>query len=196
MRLGGGGVVSALAASSLGRQHFLYLMLEPQGHGRFRPGAGTDALLRRLLDVCEAAAKRRGDRLADGAPYGGAEPLASARRPRTQRSRLGARAHGGCARAAPSWVLGDLALFGVGGWTLRPHSVRSIRYAFRRSEPFSEPDLVWDEPLRFHWEEIAEHPDRCGFRLVQGVYAAFGFYEDEIPENFDRETEVLRFPKE
>jgi hypothetical protein len=48
MRLGGGGFVSALAASSLGRQHLLYLTPEPQGHGRFRPGAGTDTLLRRL----------------------------------------------------------------------------------------------------------------------------------------------------
>ena len=51
MRLGGGGFVSALAASSLGRQHFLYLTPEPQGHGRFRPGAGTDTLLRRLPKV-------------------------------------------------------------------------------------------------------------------------------------------------
>ncbi len=38
---GAGGAAAMRAASSLGRQHFLYLVPEPQGHGPFRLGADT-----------------------------------------------------------------------------------------------------------------------------------------------------------
>jgi len=94
------------------------------------------------------------------------------------------------------WVLGDLALFGLKGWTLRPHS--PFDHVFRSSKPFAEsdlaePDLVWDKPLMFSWDEIIDHPDRCGFRLVQRVYEAFGFEEHEMPREFDRESGRLAF---
>lgn len=100
------------------------------------------------------------------------------------------------AKGKVSSVLGDVALFGLRGWTLRPYSPRAIDYAFRQSAPYAERDLVWDDPLEFDWEEILKKPDRCGFRLVARVYEAFGYYEDEIPMEFERESGRLRFPQE
>jgi hypothetical protein len=35
-------------------------------------------------------------------------------------------------------------------------------------------------------------PDRCGLRLARAIYARFGFEEDGIPVEFDRQSGVLR----
>jgi len=92
-------------------------------------------------------------------------------------------------------VAADLALFGIGGWSLRegtPHD--DLFFGNDLSAPQDEPDLVW-EPVVFQFREIDEHPDRCGFRLVRRVYQAFGFRESDMPREYDVETGKLLLPE-
>jgi hypothetical protein len=93
-------------------------------------------------------------------------------------------------------VLADLALFGLQGWTLRPHSPRSFGYRLHSPAPFDEENLLLPKPLTFQRDEILHKADRCGFRLVKQVYERFGYWEKEIPEEFDRESGRLIFPNE
>jgi hypothetical protein len=93
-------------------------------------------------------------------------------------------------------VLGDMALFGLKDWTLRPYSPRSIRYKFHNPKPFPEENLLLPNPLTFQRDEILDEPDRCGIRLVAQVYESFGYWEKEIPQEFDRERGQLVFPNE
>lgn len=90
-------------------------------------------------------------------------------------------------------VAADLALFGAGGWGLREGSPGDFFFGndFVRLE---EPDLVW-EPVVFRFQEIDEHPDRCGFRLVRRVYQAFGFREADMPRQYDPDTGRLVLPE-
>jgi len=90
-------------------------------------------------------------------------------------------------------VASGLALFGIGGWGLRPGSPGHF---FRENEivRMEEPDLLW-EPTVFRFGEIDEHPDRCGFRLVRRVYQAFGFRESDMPREYDVETGRLLLPE-
>jgi hypothetical protein len=90
-------------------------------------------------------------------------------------------------------VAADLALFGTGGWGLREGTPGDFFLGndLTRSE---EPDLIW-EPEVFTFKEINEAPDRCGFRLVRRVYQAFGWREEDMPRQFDRETGKLILPE-
>ncbi len=85
-------------------------------------------------------------------------------------------------------VIADLALFGIKGWTLRPHSPVSFGYKLARPRLFEEEEIVSAEPLSFSLDEVINEPDRCAFRLVRRVYEAFGFFEDEMPTEFNRES--------
>jgi hypothetical protein len=93
-------------------------------------------------------------------------------------------------------VLGDMALLGLKDWTLRPYSPRSIRYKLHNPKPFPEENLLLPKPLTFQRDEILDEPDRCGIRLVAQVYESFGYWEQEIPQEFDRERGRLVFPNE
>lgn len=93
-------------------------------------------------------------------------------------------------------VLADMALFGLQGWTLRPYSPRSFGYRLHSPKPFDEENLLLPKPLTFQPDEILREPDRCGFRLVQQVYERFGYWEKEVPQEFDRESGRLVFPNE
>lgn len=89
-------------------------------------------------------------------------------------------------------IVADLALLGVRGWSLRPYSPRT--WGFSGAEYRDSPDLVWEKPLTFRYEEV-EADDRCAFRLVERVYEAFGFRRDAIPQEFDRKTGRLILPE-
>lgn len=109
--------------------------------------------------------------------------------------RLASKIYEGLGPPSRPEVFGDMGLIGIRGWTLRPGSVRSSRFAFEDPHEYTEePDLVWERPLQLRWSEIMDEPDRCGYRLVARVYSAFGFTEDEIPREFDRQSGRLVFP--
>lgn len=87
-------------------------------------------------------------------------------------------------------VAAALSLFGIRGWTLRPHSPRAFGYQFREASPFDE-DAIVPEPLIFSWKDVQSSPDRCGFRLLVRIYEGFGYFEDAVPAEFSRETGAL-----
>ena len=93
-------------------------------------------------------------------------------------------------------VLGDMALFGLKDWTLRPYSPRSFGYKLHNPKPFPEENLLLPKPLAFQRDQILDEPDRCGIRLVAQVYESFGYWEKEIPQEFDLERGRLVFPNE
>jgi hypothetical protein len=93
-------------------------------------------------------------------------------------------------------VLADMALFGLLGWTLRPHSPRSFGYKMHGPESFREENLFLPKPLTFQADEIFHEPDRCGFRLVAQIYERFGYWEKDIPQEFDRVSGRLVLPNE
>ncbi len=87
-------------------------------------------------------------------------------------------------------VLADIARFGLRGSRLREGSILGMHWHRNviREYPEDEDDLTWPEPLLFDFSDLLEEPDRCGFRLVRRVYEAFGYREDEMPREFDREA--------
>ncbi|GMU55094.1 MAG: hypothetical protein AMXMBFR33_42400 [Candidatus Xenobia bacterium] len=88
----------------------------------------------------------------------------------------------------PEEVAVDLALLGVAGWTLRPYTVSSIRFQVGDVAPFyEEQDLIWSRPLLYSWSELEQNPDRCAYRWIRLVYAAFGYTESQIPVEFHPE---------
>lgn len=90
-------------------------------------------------------------------------------------------------------VATDLALIGIGGWGLRGGTPEDD---FLTNSPhrLEVPDLLWD-PESFSFREIDETPDRCGFRLLRRVYQAFGWREEDMPRQFDRESGRLILPE-
>lgn len=92
-------------------------------------------------------------------------------------------------------VIADLVLRGLQGWRLRGGSPRSLLWFGGTNEYQDAIDLTWEDPLVFSLEEVIDEHDRCGFRLVRRVYEAFGFYEDAIPQEFDRKTGRLVLPE-
>jgi hypothetical protein len=91
-------------------------------------------------------------------------------------------------------VVADLALFGIGGWLLREGTPGDFFLGNDLSRPQEAPDLIW-EPVVFTYREIDEAPDRCGFRLVRRVYQAFGWREEHMPRQYDREAGKLILPE-
>lgn len=90
-------------------------------------------------------------------------------------------------------VVADLSFFGIRGWKLYPGSLGRWQ---RRSHSFEESeDLLWERPLIFSAQEIEDEPDRCGYRLVERVYEAFGFRREEMPEEFDTKSGRLILPE-
>jgi len=88
-------------------------------------------------------------------------------------------------------VAASLSLLGIRGWKLWPDN--SDRW-LRKLQPFEESeDLLWD--LVFSAEEIESEPDRCGARLVERVYEAFGFRREQMPAEFDWKTGRLILPE-
>jgi hypothetical protein len=82
-------------------------------------------------------------------------------------------------------IVADLALIGARGWKLRPGSSAAIGPRTRMAEFDAAEDLVLERPLVFSFGELASQPDRCGYRLVERVYEAFGYRREAIPREFD-----------
>lgn len=102
------------------------------------------------------------------------------------------------AAAKPIKVLADAALIGIKEWVLRPYSPGSLHF----QRPLEAPsawtearDLIWERPLVFSGREVVDEPDWCGFRLVRRIYEAFGYFEDKIPHQFDRNRRRLVIPR-
>ncbi|HEX5761012.1 MAG TPA: ATP-binding protein [Thermoanaerobaculia bacterium] len=92
-------------------------------------------------------------------------------------------------------VVAELALFGIKGWKLRPGSPGSWS-RLGGPESFTESaDFTLERPLVFRFEEIEAEPDRCGYRLIERVYEAFGLRREAIPEEFDRSAGRLVLPE-
>ena len=92
-------------------------------------------------------------------------------------------------------VAADLMLLGLRGWSLRPNSPGGF-HRLNSPHTFTDAtDLVWDKPLLFEAQELADEPDRCGYRLVERVYEAFGFRREAIPREFDEASGRLLLPE-
>jgi hypothetical protein len=92
-------------------------------------------------------------------------------------------------------AVADLALVGAQGWALRPGAPDPwfTRSANRPRVFDAARDLVLDRPLVFTDAEIESEPDRCGARLVERVYEAFGLGREAMPQ-LDAKTGRLVFP--
>lgn len=91
-------------------------------------------------------------------------------------------------------VIADLALFGCRGWMLRPGG-RGPWFLSSLPQVFDEArDLILEKPFVFTAQEIEEEPDRCGIRLVERVYEAFGLGREEMPQGLGLEAGRLLFP--
>jgi hypothetical protein len=90
--------------------------------------------------------------------------------------------------SSDAWIVADLALIGVKGWKLRPGSPRSGSFRFLEAD-----DLLLEKPLLFSRQDLLQEPDRCGARLLERVYEAFGYGREAFPPEYDQETGRLIF---
>jgi len=87
-------------------------------------------------------------------------------------------------------VLTDLALFGLRGWRLGPYSPRAVGYRLRDHTEFVESDFE-DDPLHLRIAEIVDSPDRCAWRLLRRLWAAFGYTDDQMPKELDPDRGLI-----
>ncbi len=94
-------------------------------------------------------------------------------------------------------IVADLSLIGVKGWKLRAGSPRSgtINFNLKPSEFLEADDFLLEKPLVFSSRDLLQEPDRCGARLLERVYEAFGYGREAFPPEFDQETGRLTFPE-
>ncbi len=92
-------------------------------------------------------------------------------------------------------VFADAAFIGLNGWGLRPHSLNALGYLVHKAAVFDDDkDFVLSEPLVFQGQDLLKDSDECAYKLISKIYQAFGYREDVIPREFDRETKRLVFP--
>jgi hypothetical protein len=82
-------------------------------------------------------------------------------------------------------VLVELALLGRGNFLLRPGSPGPF---FSHGEPADLQEADAAAGLSFSADEFLDNPDHCGFRLLSLIYQAFGIREEDMPQEFDRQT--------
>jgi len=92
-------------------------------------------------------------------------------------------------------IAADLALIGARGWKLRPGSQRAAGYRPPAAELGDLADAVLERPLVLTYGELAAHPDRGGYRLIERVYEVFGFRRDAIPREYDPASGRLVLPE-
>lgn len=92
-------------------------------------------------------------------------------------------------------ILGDLALVGARGTSLRAGSRFGHFYGTMPTYFDDADDLVWEQPLQFTSEEVLGAADLCGARLVERVYQAFGWRREAMPPEFDWKTGRLVLPE-
>lgn len=92
-------------------------------------------------------------------------------------------------------IVVGLALTGLKGWQLRP-GTPGPWFSANSAETFEDAnDLVLSQPLVFRFQEVETAADRCGLRLLERVYEAFGIRREDLPKFFDPETSRLVFPE-
>lgn len=101
----------------------------------------------------------------------------------------------GLTQAAVGATLVDFAIFGLAGYWLKPRSPLYWDYHGNPGKEFKDAtDFVLPEPLRVTLDELRDS-DRVAFRLLRQLYEAFGYYEEDIPPEFDRKTGRLVIPE-
>jgi hypothetical protein len=83
-----------------------------------------------------------------------------------------------------------LALVGVVGWTLVPHSPQSIGHQLEK--PHAAPDEAIVRATTSRVETLLQRPDSIGITLLSGVYWDFGLTTDQLPREIDQQAAVLR----
>lgn len=91
-------------------------------------------------------------------------------------------------------ILGDLSLVGLKDWSLAAEGGASWKTRSPGKDAIVD-DLVRVQPLAFRFEEIFTEPDRCGYRLVEPVFEAFGLTLEEIPREYDQKAGRLILPE-
>ncbi len=51
--------------------------------------------------------------------------------------------------------------------------------------------LVWNEPLSVTVGEVYEFPDYLTYRLLRRVFEAYGYREDAIPSEYNRDEKRI-----
>lgn len=96
------------------------------------------------------------------------------------------------AQAGP--VFARMALLSVKGWRLKAGSAGTVAWQFdEKVREYTEDDVIAAKHVADWADATSDNPDRCAYPLIRSVYEAFGFYEADIPREFDREK-GLRFP--
>lgn len=98
-----------------------------------------------------------------------------------------------------SVVLG-LGVYGIGDCMLRPHSPDSMGYQMPRADlrplmDLADRDYFSSTPVVVSRQELNETPDRCAIHLVSQLYRDFGYDEEQLPREYNRETGRLVFPR-
>jgi hypothetical protein len=85
-------------------------------------------------------------------------------------------------------VVAGLVISGIRGWSLSPGSPREPARLSEGPKAFENDVLEIDpERLVFAANDLKEHPDRCGLRVVRLIYGRFGFESGAIPPEFDQQ---------
>jgi hypothetical protein len=112
-------------------------------------------------------------------------------------ARLARKLYVDCARAPledDSQIRFGIDLSGIEEWTLAGGSPQSFAYELEAPHTLVEGGDSFTAWLSLAWHELRETPDYAAFLLMRKVYAAFGFEEDAIPLEYNRETRQLSFP--
>ena len=114
--------------------------------------------------------------------------------------RLAKTLYSGYSTAVGGGVVLGLGVYGIGGCTLRPHSPDSIGYLMPRAElqplaKLADRDYFSSTPVYAPRRELDATPDRCAMHLVGQLYRDFGYDEEQLPREYDRQTGRLVFPR-
>ena len=90
-------------------------------------------------------------------------------------------------------VIADLAIKGIEGWRLRPHSPDAAGHRFREPALLEDrDDIFFRAPAEVDAAEVLARPDGLGLRLARQVYRAFGYGDEKLPREADLSLEELR----
>jgi hypothetical protein len=86
-------------------------------------------------------------------------------------------------------VFAETALLNAKGAQLVAYSPGTYGYMFRHNAKVLERDhLEIDMPLRFDASDVKHHADRAARVLMLRAYESFGFEEEHLPAEWDRDT--------
>lgn len=93
-----------------------------------------------------------------------------------------------------------LGIDGIGDCTLRPHSPDSVGYVVPRLDlvplvNLADRDFFSGTPSVVSRQEVIDAPDRCAVQLVAQLYRDFGYDEEQLPREYNRDTGRLVFAR-